>query len=513
MALLPTPTTLLSRRRLLALTGAVAAGTGVAACGLRSGSDGVAGTGVGRDAVRAAEAARPSSGTVRALSLRARPVEVDLGGRVVPTWAYGDTVPGAPLRCTAGDRVRVNFANDLPVATSVHWHGLAIRNDMDGVPGVTTPETPAGGTFDFDFVVPDPGTHWLHPHHGLQLDRGLYAPFVVDDPAEPGAYDAEWLVVLDDWTDGVGPSPEQILADLRAGSGGGMGMGGMGMDGMGGMAGSGSEGMHGGGMHGGAGDVDYPLYLVNGRVPADPDVLSARPGDRVRLRVVNASADTVFVVALDRHRLTVTHSDGYPVAPQAADAVVVGMGERYDAVVTLSDGAFVLAAEPVGKFGSARALVRTGSGAVPPESYRPAELDGDVLSADRLRAADGAALEPREPDSVQDVVLSGGMRDYVWTINGRTYAETVPLTVESGQAARLRIRNMSMMPHPLHVHGHTFQLGPAGGRGPRKDTVLVPAMGGIDVDLVADNPGRWMVHCHNGYHVEVGMMTRLDYVA
>ena len=93
----------------------------------------------------------------------------------------------------------------------MHWHGLAIRNDMDGVPGVTTPEVPPGGTFAFDFVVPDPGTHWFHPHTGLQLDRGLYAPFIIDDPDEPGDYDHEWVIVLDDWTDGVGPSPEQIL--------------------------------------------------------------------------------------------------------------------------------------------------------------------------------------------------------------------------------------------------------------------------------------------------------------
>ena len=197
----------------------------------------------------------------------------------------------------------VDFHNDLPEATSVHWHGLAIRNDMDGVPGVTTPETPPGGTFAFDFVVPDPGTHWFHPHHGMQLDHGLYAPFIIDDPADPGDYDAEWILVLDDWTDGIGPSPMEILdrliADGESGSGG---MGGMGdMHGMGGM----------GGMD--AGDVEYPMYLVNGRAPSDPDTLAARPGDRVRLRIINASADTVFTVALGGHDLTVTHTDGYPV--------------------------------------------------------------------------------------------------------------------------------------------------------------------------------------------------------
>ena len=211
----------------------------------------------------------------------------------MPTWAYGDAVPGTPIRATAGDLVRVGFRNDLPAETSVHWHGLAIGNDMDGVPHVTSDPVAPGGTFAFEFVVPDPGTYWFHPHTGLQTDRGLYAPFIVDDPAEPGGYDAEWVVMLDDWTDGVGPSPEDIYAGLRR-SGGAM----MGMGGMGGHA---------------AGDVDYPLYLINGRAPTDPDVLAAKPGQRVRLRIINAGSDTIFDVALGGHDLTVTHSDGYPV--------------------------------------------------------------------------------------------------------------------------------------------------------------------------------------------------------
>ena len=105
------------------------------------------------------------------------------------------------------------------------------------------------------------------------------------------------------------------------------------------------------------------------------------------------------------------------------------------------------------------------------------------------------------------------MAPYVWTINGTTYEDTVPLTIREGQVGRLSIRNMSMMSHPVHLHGHTFQMGAAGGAGPRKDTVLVPPMGGYRVDLVSDNPGTWMVHCHNAYHADAGMMTRLDYVA
>ncbi len=523
---------IVTRRAVLAGLLGTGAAVGLGACS-RGTSEPTLAT-VGPGAIASAAVSQSTSGRTRTLKLVAQPAQVDLGGRVVDTWTYGGLLPGTLLRANAGDRVTVAFANRLPTETSVHWHGLAIRNDMDGVPDVTTPATPAGGSFTFDFVVPDPGTHWFHPHHGLQLDRGLYAPFIVDDPAEPGAYDAEWIVVLDDWTDGVGPSPEQILRDLQGGGtaadDGGDGTGDMGMGGMGGsdigMGGSDMGGMGGsdmgmgdtGGMGGGGmgisdgGDVAYPMYLVNGRTSSDPYVMTAKPGQRVRLRIINAAADTLFTVALADHRLQITHTDGYPVTPLETSAVTIGMGERYDAVVTLNDGVFPLVAEPVGKSGLAHALIRTGAGRAPAAGARPKELDTRAITVGALQVAAGSALPAGEPDTVQDVVLTGSMTPYVWRLNGRTYDEAVPLTIQSGQRGRLRMRNMSMMPHPMHLHGHTFQLGAAGGRGPRKDTVLIPPMGGVAVELVADNPGHWMLHCHNVYHMAAGMMTRLEYV-
>jgi FtsP/CotA-like multicopper oxidase with cupredoxin domain len=480
----------ISRRRVL--TGLLGLGGAAAltACGAGPRRTGSA-------AIGTAEAARPYTGRTHTFGLRARPTQIDLGGTVVNTWAYGDTLPGTALRASAGDRVRIAFTNDLPEPTSVHWHGLAIRNDMDGVPGVTMAPVAAGGGFDFDFIVPDSGTHWFHPHTGLQLDRGLYAPFIVDDPSEAGGYDLEWIVVLDDWTDGVGPSPEQILAHLK--QTGGMGGTG-GMSGAGGMGGSDS------------GDVTYPLYLINGRAANDPDVLHARPGQRIRLRIINAGADTVFDVALAGHDLLITHTDGFPVAPASTKLLRIGMGERYDAVITVGDGVFPLVAQPVGKSGAAQALIRTSAGAAPPVSFRPPQLDGQPLTIDGLRAGPGSALPARSPDSTQDLILGGSMSGYVWTMNGRTYDKTRALTVHQGQTTRLRIRNQTMMTHPIHIHGHTFQIGAAGGTGPRKDTVLIPPMGQVAIDLLADNPGRWMVHCHNAYHAEAGMMTRLEYV-
>jgi FtsP/CotA-like multicopper oxidase with cupredoxin domain len=249
---------------------------------------------------------RPGAATVAA-KLTPAPVTLNLGGRVVTTWAYGDTVPGPLLRATAGDLLRVDVDNQLPTETSVHWHGIALRNDMDGVPGMTQDPIEAGGSFRYEFTAPDPGTYFYHPHSGVQLDRGLYGVLVVDDPDEPGDYDDEWIVVLDDWVDGTGRTPDDVLATLEGDGGSGdMGgmdhgsMGGMDHDSMGGMAGEGMQST----ILGGAGDVDYPHYLVNGRTADAPVTLAGKPRRRVRIRFVNAGSDTAFRVALGGHRMT-----------------------------------------------------------------------------------------------------------------------------------------------------------------------------------------------------------------
>ncbi|MEV1147590.1 multicopper oxidase family protein, partial [Micromonospora sp. NPDC049799] len=473
------------------------------------------------------EAARrhPGATTVTA-RLRPRPVTLDLGGPTVSTWGYAEDAPGPLLRVRAGDRLRIEVRNDLPVHTSVHWHGVALRNDMDGVPGLTQPPIQPGGRYDYVFTAPDPGTYFYHPHTGVQLDRALYGVLIVDDPHEPGRYDHEWVLVLDDWVDGTGRTPDDVLAALTTmGHRGGMpGMDDGGMPGMdhGGMDHGGHGGMDGGpgdtgGMEmltspllGGAGDVAHPYHVVNGRVPSAPRTFRARPGERVRLRIVNAGSDTAYRVALGGHRLTVTHTDGFPVVPVDTDALLLGMGERVDVVVTLGDGVFPLVAAAEGKPGQGLAVVRTGGGERPPSTVRPTELDRAVLDTGTLRAADEVALADRRPDRVHRLELGGSMMPYRWTINGATFDEAEPLTVQWGERVRLQFVNGTDMFHPMHLHGHTFAV--AGG-GVRKDTVVVVPDRTVTVDFDADNPGRWMTHCHNAYHAETGMMTTLAYRA
>jgi FtsP/CotA-like multicopper oxidase with cupredoxin domain len=478
--------------------------------------------------VRAAETAR-QPGKVREFRLTAQEARADLGGPTVRTWLYGDRLPGEPIRVTSGEVVRARMVNRLPQETTVHWHGLALRNDADGVPGITQSPIASGAEHVYEFTASHPGTYWFHPHHGTQLDRGLYAPLIVEDPAEPLAYDEEWVVVLDDWMDGVTGTPDDVLAELTS-------MAGMmsGDGGQGGHGGHGDHAGHGGGgaapsptaqarwphmmmnaesdlLGGDAGDVYYPHYLINGRVPAAPETFTAKPGQKVRIRLINAGGDTAFRVALGGHTLTVTHADGFPVEPAEVDALLIGMGERYDVLVTLKDGAFPLVALAEGKRALARAVVRTGKRATAPQAdARPAELDGRLATYDALKPAAAVRLAPKQADRTVNLQLTGSMDRYDWAINGRKFDPKVIEPVRAGERVRLSFVNRTLMWHPMHLHGHTFAVA---GSGIRKDTAIVLPGKTLNVDLDADNPGLWMIHCHNVYHAEAGMMSLLGYEA
>ncbi|MFD0342559.1 multicopper oxidase family protein [Streptomyces sp. NPDC127117] len=484
--------------------------------------------------VAAAEAAR-GSGPVRKVDLVATPSRLDLGGGItVGSWAYDARLPGKELRVTMGDTLALTLANHLPEETTLHWHGLNVRNDMDGVPDVTQAPIKPGAEFAYRFTVPHAGTYWFHPHTGVQQDRGLYAPLIVDDPKEPLKYDREWVVVLDDWVDGVaGSTPDSVLYELSHGKGGmhhgsASGSGGHGSPAKPakpkGRTGptrlakdSYSELLD---SHGG--DVAYPHYLINGRTPKSPTSFAAKPGDRIRLRIINAGGDTAFRVALGGHRMTITHTDGYPVRHTTTDALLLGMGERYDVMVTAGHGVFPLTALAEGKNASALALLRTGMGAAPSGPVRPKELDGRLVEAGQLAPDESVALSSREPDRTLRFRMTGNMKAYNWSFNHKPYDPGQRYPVRAGERVRLEFFNVTEMWHPIHLHGHSFGLvGPAGPnhratrRGPaawaRKDTAIIRPNSSLAVEFEANNPGLWMLHCHNIYHSDVGMMTVLGY--
>ena len=444
-------------------------------------------------AIKAAEAARPHSGHTVTATLTAQQTDIDLGGVTARTFAYGSTIPGPLIRANVGDELAITVQNRLGEPTSVHWHGLALRNDMDGVEPAT-PNIPAGQDFTYRFSVPNAGTYWAHPHVGLEEDMGLYLPVIVDDPTGPGNYDAEWIVVMDDWTDGVGKSPQQLYDALtspnkptmpnmpppasttptstpsttstttpttttsKANETSGTSATTSSTTSTGAAAGAPGEVGTSDLLGGDAGDVAYPYYLINGRIPAAATTLNAKPGQRIRIRFINSGSDTAFRVALAGHSMTVTHTDGFPVVPTQVDALLIGMAERYDVIVTAADGVFPLVAAAEGKNAVARALLVTGSGSQPDPQFRPAELSKRVGTIDMFTATTSVNLGSAEPNLNLPVVLGGDMAKYVWTINGEPYSKTNPLHVRQGQRPTITFDNQTMMYHPIHLHGHTFQL-------------------------------------------------------
>ncbi|MEU2622738.1 multicopper oxidase family protein [Streptomyces sp. NPDC007157] len=473
------------------------------------------------------------SGPVRMVTFTAAESMLDLGGRSVHSWAYNESVPGPLVRVTAGDVLSLTVSNRLTEKTTLHAHGVRLRCDMDGVPDLTQPSIAPGTDFVYRFVAAHPGTYLFHSHVGMQPDRALYAPFIVDDPKEPLAYDKEWVVVLDDWVDDIdGSNPEQVLDQLKPGGSMAMHMG-MGMG-----PGQSSPSprrsaaapsapskskkrmgpdrvlrdSHSSMLHGEGGNVAYPHYLVNGRLRTDPSVFRCRPGDRIRIRIINAGSETAFRVALGDHPMTVTHTDGYPVQHTKTDALLIGMAERYDVLVTAKDGVFPLVALAEGKKGKGLAVLRTDQGRnLPAPDVRPTELDREIVQARRLLPAESVRMDDRKPDRDLRIRITGTMERYDWGFDHKTYDVRQRHAVRAGERVRLTLINATDMWHPMHLHGHTFAVTGLNSEGARKDTTIVLPHRKLVLDFDADNPGLWMLHCHNQYHSESGMMTVLGY--
>lgn len=467
----------------------------------------------------------PSSGAVREIALEARLAEIEIAsGRRINAWTYDGKFPGPEIRAKEGERLRITLKNNLPEGTSIHWHGIHQKgtNNMDGIPGLTQPSIPAGASFVYDFVANASGTYFYHPHSGLQIERGLSAALIVEPKKENLAYDREYTLVLDDWMDG---SPDLAFEQLKQGISPANGLP---------KGPTSSSSSHEGEMmemgHGGMsepegccanGDVAYSAYLINGRAAEAAPEFQVKRGERVRFRVINAGGATVFRVAVQGHKLIVTHTDGFPVHAIEVDAFEISPGERYDFLIAANNpGAWAIAAAPTGEpRRAARGVLRYSDapGALnPPVDLLPDGLDGEVLDPDDLMSPDDLEFSPAgEPDREIDLVLSGSRRSYEWLINGRKGLDD-PFGIRSGERVRVILRNRTMMWHPMHLHGHSFRVinGRNSRNAPVKDTVLIkPTMHGrAEFEFLADNPGVWLIHCHHAYHLAAGMERLFRYV-
>ena len=439
--------------------------------------------------------AGPAAGTE--VELRAAPRTVELvSGTPTTVWSYADDVPGPEIRVVAGQRVRVRVDNSLPQSTAVHWHGVSIDNAMDGVPGLTQDPIEPAGVFDYDFVAPHPGTYWYHSHDRSwqQNARGLHGVLVVEEP-EPYPVERDLTVVVDDWR--VTEDGEFDQSSL----------------------GNAVEWSHGGRM----GD----LLTLNGRVRP---VFHVAAGERVRVRLVNVANARMLGVAFPDHPTTIIALDGHPTEPRPVDDyVLLAPGQRADVVVDMvaepgSAHDLVLVTQNGSTVGATLRYAATDSirptfSGVAPLPGRPVVPTLDVDDARRL----DLLMEGGAMGSMRAAVLDGRRLDVqqladerrYWAFNGVAGDLDEPLaTVARGRSVVVTIRNDTAFPHAMHLHGHHFEvLARDGAPDPwtdRRDTELVGAGETVEIGFVADNPGRWMLHCHMLEHAASGMATWLE---
>ena len=581
----------LDRRRLL--RGAALAGGGLAVTSLLPSW--------AQSATLGASQAMPTiSGEDIALTINHAAWTVD--GRAGHAVTVNGSLPAPLIRLKEGRTVRLSVTNRLMEATSIHWHGMLVPFQMDGVPGVSFPGIPAGETFVYEFPIRQSGTYWYHSHSGLQEQEGLYGPIIIEPKdLDPVQFDREYVVMLSDFSflhahrifvklkqqGGIFNYQHETVASLLADKDKTL-----------------RERIEWAKMLMDPTDISDVTgavysYLINGHGPKDNWTALFKPGERVRLRFINAGAQTVFDVRIPGLKMTVVAADGQNVRPVEVDEFQIGNAETYDVIVQpTEDKAFTLVAEAVDRSGMGRATLAPREGMtapVPPLRARPlatmrdmgmdmsamnmggAAMPGmatsgappvpgmaprkprgsDVMGAmpgmdmsmlnpanapqvklgpgvqmiapmpiDRtgdpgqglesvgqrvLVYRDLIALEPnpdpRTPTRALDIHLTGNMERFIWGFDGERFSETTkPYAFRNGERVRVTLVNDTMMTHPIHLHGHFFDVvqgAPAGHR-PRKHTINVLPGGKVSWDVTAE-AGDWAFHCHMLYHMHAGM--------
>lgn len=485
-------------------------------------------------------------------TLHARIVEYDLtiaestqspAGKLVPALTINGGIPGPVLRFTEGDTARITVRNALRREdTSTHWHGLLVPNVEDGVPGITTPRIAPGQSRVFEFTLRQSGTYWYHSHTGLQEQRGVYGGIVVSPRSGKGTA-REHVLVLSDWTN---DSPSEVMKTLMRGS-----------DWFAIRKGT-TQSILGAAQSGylkqyfkrewsrlppmDVSDVAYDAFLINGQRRI---ALDGRPGETLRLRVINAGASTYFYVESSAGPLTIVANDGMDVRPIRQKRLLIGNGETYDVLVKVPpSGEWEFRASANDGSGFASAIFGKGEphpapGLPKPNGYSMSvalaavldQLDesGTLTDAQALAQEKERPLPPyRRLHATRDtripgsktprtipLRLTGDMMRYIWSINGKTVNEESTILVKRGEVVRFEIINNTMMAHPMHLHGHFFRLlmDPAAPAkdAPLKHTVDVPPMSRRTIEFLADEEKDWMFHCHVLYHMHTGMARVVSY--
>ncbi|KPM25020.1 copper-binding protein [Citromicrobium sp. RCC1885] len=490
------------------------------------------------------------------------------GGRSGHAVAVNGSVPGPLIHLREGQNVRLHVTNNLAEDSSIHWHGLLVPFQFDGVPGVSFPGIRPGERFTYEFPIRQSGTYWWHSHSGLQEQAGHYGPIVVESADPDPRYDRDYVVLLSEFTP---IHPHEIMRKLKVGE-----------HYFNYQMQTASEGEMSGAMRRMWGqmrmnprdisDVTGSTYtfLINGHGPADDLQFAFRAGERVRLRIINGSAMTFFNVRIPGVPMTVIAADGQDVAEVEVDEFQIGVAETYDVIVSPPDGSHAIVAEAMDRSGMGVASLTSHAGhrATPPALREPVTLtmadmgmmdhggmagmegmdhsmrDTSTLPADVkvgpgldmvspmpmdrmdfpglgldtvkhrvLRYTDLKAkrMNPhREVDREMQIHLTGNMERYMWSFDGKKFTAVTDDPIRFGFDERVRVTlvNDTMMAHPIHLHGHFFELvnGADHMHQPLKHTVIVQPGGTATFDLTANEPGDWAFHCHLLYHMHAGMM-------
>jgi len=485
----------LSRRRLLA-TGAACA-TAAALRAIGSAMPETHAADVSSGAPAASATAAPSE---QMLLVGRR--EVAPAGQRVKGIVANESFPSFELRAREGELLELSVENALDHPTAIHLHGVVLPDAMDGVAGVTQPPIEPGGKFVYEVPLREAGTYLYESSWQLQRQLGLAGALVIEPRAVRHAADVDEVVLLSDWTN---DDPAGIVPAIRAGKAedpaatdpprpvntlpGDLPF---------------------------PSDVRYSAYLLNGRSHRDAWTREVQPGQRVRLRLVNASAATFFRFLAEGHALGVIAADGRDVEPVEVDDLVLAPGERYDVLLTIGEaGTYTLRAAALGASGGAVGVLHT-PGVRPVVSTRPPRWGKRSLGYAQLRAVADTALAGKKVERVT-MTIEGDEKRYAWTLDGQAYpglftapvaSPAAPRTLPAGERILLAIENRTSLWQPLHLHGYRFRLlaSPAArNRAPWKDTVAVAPRGSVEIELLADNPGRWLLTSTHLYRAQSGL--------
>lgn len=476
---------------------------------------------------------------------------VNITGKPIEKITVNGTLPAPVLRFKQGDEAVVHVTNTMKQDSSVHWHGLLVPGLMDGAPGHNgfTGIKP-GETFTYRFPLRQTGTYWYHSHSGGQEQDGLYGALIVDPAGkDPIKSDRDYVVLLSDFSEENFPD---IMANLKKDSDYyatarrtvgdffhdvkeiGWSKAWKNSKDWGQMRMAQTD----------LADVTGYTFLVNGESPDKNWTGIFKPGEKVRLRFINASAMSFFDVRIPGLKMSVVQADGQNVEPVAVDEFRFAPAETYDVIVTPKDEkAYTIAAEPIDRTGFALATLAPKEGMrgeIPTQRPRALLKMGDMgmsdmgdmvmtpedmksgwvkagtpagakaLSYTDLRYA-GIQPDVRQPERTIDVTLGGNMERYIWTLNGKSMADAEPIRLKYGERVRLTFTNDTMMAHPMHLHGMFVELenGQPMEKLPNKHTVIIQPGKTYSVLLTANEPGEWSFHCHLLYHMMSGMMTKV----